>query len=193
MAESGKKGVVDDTCRSRESPRKDSRKRPEAMLPLTPPEPGGPCGLRNESTQRASPGTPSRLPSGDASARRPLFLPCSPVSGKAVHGGIACCISSPGDQSLASACAQLQARDMILDLSDLSACTDVLGQGSMGVLFAATLSRQGTERPVAVKHRLPSETAAGCPGPDSMKDTIWSMLMGAKIKPRKFLSNACPL
>ena len=82
MAESGKKGVVDDTCRSRESPRKDSRKRPEAMLPLTPPEPGGPCGLRNESTQRASPGTPSRLPSGDASARRPLFLPCSPVSGK---------------------------------------------------------------------------------------------------------------
>ena len=166
--------------------------RPDAMcgpLDTTPPEPGGPCSLQKESRRSTSPGIAKRLSSD---TWRHVLLPRSPVSGTTVHCGIPRCMSSPGDQSLASACAQLQDQDMILDLSELSACTDVLGQGAMGVLYAATLHHKGTERAVAVKHRLPSATAGGS-GSESMRDVIWSMLMGAKIKPRKSLSPACDL
>ena len=118
-----------------------------------------------------------------------------------LHGGIARCQSSEASGlTVASVLARLAECDMILELSDLTyvgsaqqssagagACASVLGQGSMGVLFDATLRRGGTQRAVAVKHVKVAGTTSGvkpsCSSPEILRDALWSMLMGAKIKP----------
>ena len=120
---------------------------------------------------------------------------------KALHGGIARCESSEASGlTVASVLTRLAEYDMILELSDLTyvgaaqqssagagACASVLGQGSMGVLFDATLRRGGTHRAVAVKHVRVAGATSGVKtsssSPETLRDALSSMLMGAMIKP----------
>ena len=138
---------------------------------------------------------PSQVPSRTAapsSCTRRLLVPRCPWTGTALHGGVARGVMNSDNRclKLASVFAELEACDKILDLNDLSysisthqnpprcADTDVLGSGSMGILYSAMLRCDGgMHRAVAVKHRLSSMTYD-----DAEAETLRSMLIGAKMQ-----------
>lgn len=115
-------------------------------------------------------------------------------SGTTLHGGIARCMSADtSGLTFASAVTRLQECGMILELGDLSyvgskqqnstaTSANELGRGSMGVLYSATLRRGDAQRAVAVKHCLVRGAVQG-KALEGSTDMLWSMLMGAKIKP----------
>lgn len=118
-----------------------------------------------------------------------LLVPKSPLIGASLHGGVArsCAVGGGAGLTTAAVYGQLEARDMILDLSDLSygdcngAEPELIGKGSMGVLYSAVLrARSGAQHAVAVKHSLLSE--CGSSGPAVGVEVLRSMLMGAKIQ-----------